>query len=147
MPLTTSTGQIYLVDTIDTSGKPHTADYLLQVVQNLIKKAEQDFGCRIGSFVTDNAANVTKMRKLLEESSEPKHTILTYGCDAQLLDLQAHDLEIDNVKQHMVHVVKYFRNNHYAASRYRQEGGQCLVMPQDTRWNTMSDGLKVYLTN
>ena len=87
------------------------------------------------------------MRKLLEESSEPKHTILTYGCDAQLLDLQAHDLEIDNVKQHMVHVVKYFRNNHYAASKYWQEGGQCLVMPQDTRWNTMSDGLKVYLTN
>lgn len=145
--LTTSTGQIYLVDTIDTSGKPHTADYLLQLVQNSIKKAEQDFGCRIGSVVTDNAANVTKMRKLLEESSETEHTVLTYGCAAHLLNLLAHDLEIDNVKQHVVHVVKYFRNNHYAAARYRQEGGQCLVMPQDTRWNTMSDCLKAYITN
>ena len=108
MPLTTSTGQIYLVDTIDTSGKPHTADYLLQVVQNLIKKAEQDFGCHIGSFVTDNAVNVTKRRKLLEELSKPKHTILTYEWAAHLLNLLAHDLEIDNLKQHMVHVVKYF---------------------------------------
>lgn len=145
--LTTSTGQIYLVDTIDTSGKPHTAEYLLQLVQNSIKKAEQDFGCRIGSVVTDNAANVAKMRKLLEESSEPEHTVLTYGCAAHLLNLLAHDLEIDNVKQHVVQVVKYFRNNHYAAARYRQEGGQCLVMPQDTRWNTMSDCLKVYINN
>ncbi|MCD9088867.1 DUF659 domain-containing protein, partial [Stenotrophomonas sp. SY1] len=32
--LTTFTGQIYLVDTIDTSRKPHTAEYLLQLVQN-----------------------------------------------------------------------------------------------------------------
>lgn len=97
--------------------------------------------------MTDNAANVAKMRKLLEESSEPEHTVLTYGCAAHLLNLLAHDLEIDNVKQHVVHVVKYFRNNHYAAARYRQEGGQCLVMPQDTRWNTMSDCLKAYINN
>ncbi|XP_076051254.1 uncharacterized protein LOC143031389 [Oratosquilla oratoria] len=82
--LTTSTGQIYLDDTIDTSGKPHTAEYLLQLVQNSIKKGEQDFGCHIGSVVTDNAANVTKMRKLLEESSEPEHTVLTYGLYSSL---------------------------------------------------------------
>ena len=117
--LTTSTGHIFLVDTIDTSGKSHTAEYLLQLVKNSMKKAEQDFNCRIGSIVTDNAANVTKMRKLLEESCEPEHTILTYGCSAHLLNLLAHDLEIDNVKQHVVYVVKYFRNNHYAAARYR----------------------------
>ncbi|XP_076058510.1 uncharacterized protein LOC143035526 [Oratosquilla oratoria] len=77
--LTTSTSQIYLVDTIDTPGKPHTAECLLQLVQNSIKKAEQNFGGHIESVVTDNAANVTKMRKLLEESSEPEHTVLTYG--------------------------------------------------------------------
>lgn len=77
--LTTSTGEIYLLDTIDTSGKPHTAEYLLQLEQNSIKRTKQDFGCRIGSVVTDNAANVAKMRKLLEESSDLEHTVLTYG--------------------------------------------------------------------
>ena len=85
--LTTSTGQIYLVDTIDTSGEPHTAEYLLQLVQNLIKKAEKDFGCRIGSVVTDNAANVAKMGQLLEVSSELEHTILAYGCAAHQSNL------------------------------------------------------------
>ena len=61
--------------------------------------------------------------------------------------IKSTDLEIDNVKQHVVHVVKYFGNKHYAAARYQQEGGQCLVMPQETRWNTMSDCLKVYINN
>ena len=62
--LTTSTGQIYLVDTIDTSGKLHTAEYLLQLVQNSMKKAEQDFGSHIESIMIDSEANVAKMRKL-----------------------------------------------------------------------------------
>ena len=95
--------------------------------------------------MTDNAANVTKMRKQLEQANELK--LLTYGCTAHILNLLAHDLEIGNIKEHVVYVVKYFRNNHYASARYRQEGGQCLVMPQDTRWNTMCNCLKIYIKN
>ncbi len=46
--------------------------------------------------MTRNAANVTKMRKLLEESAE--QNIISYDCAAHLLNLLAHDLEIDDVK-------------------------------------------------
>lgn len=56
-------------------------------------------------------------------------------------------MEIGNIKEHIAYVVKYFRNNHYALARYRQEGGQRLVMPQDVRWNTMCNCLKIYIKN
>ncbi len=99
--------------------------------------------CNVGSVVTDNAANVNKMRKLLEQENELK--LVTYGYTSHILNLLAHDLEIGN--WHVVYIVKYFRNNHYASARYRQEGEQRLVMPQDTRWNTMCTCLKVYIKN
>ena len=71
--LTTSTGHIFLVDTIDTSGKSHTAEYLLQLVKNSMKKAEQDFNCHIGSIVTDNAANVTFWKNPVNLSIPSSH--------------------------------------------------------------------------
>ncbi len=142
--VTTSTGQTYLIDTVDTSDQCHTAEYLLQFAQSSIKKCEKNFGCCVGSIMTDNAANITKMHKLLEESAEQN---IIYGCAAHLLNLLAHDLEIDDVKEHVCFVAKYFRNNHYAGGKYCQDGGQHLVMPQETKWNTMSDCLKIYVNN
>jgi len=73
--------------------------------------------------------------------------VRTYGCSAHLLNLLAHDLEISNVKEHVVYVMKYFRNHHFALAEYRKEGGQCLVLPQETRWNIMCDCLKAYISN
>ncbi len=58
---------------------------------------------------------------------------MTYGCAGHILNLLAHDLEIGNIKEHVVYIVKYFRNNYYASARYHQDGGKRLVMPQDTR--------------
>ncbi len=143
--VTTSSGHIYLIDTIDTSGQPHTAEYLEDLAKSSIQKCK-DLGCLVGSVVTDiNAANVNKMRKNLEQANELN--LLTYGCTAHILNLLAHEMEIGNIKDHIVYIVKYFRNNHYALARYRQEGGQRLVMPQDTRWNTMCNCLKMYVKN
>jgi len=34
----------------------------------------------------------------------------------------AHDLEISNVKEHVVYVKKYFRNHHLALAKYRNVG-------------------------
>jgi hypothetical protein len=63
--LTTDNGNVHLVETIDTSGEPHTAQYLAQVTKNGIRKVEQQFGCKVGSVATDNASNVASMRDLL----------------------------------------------------------------------------------
>jgi hypothetical protein len=119
---TTEDGHVYLTDPIDTSGHPHTSEYLKEFAMSSVKKVESEFGCQVGSIVTDNAANVAKMRRNLESRSDID--VVSYGCSAHLLNLLAQDLEIDNVKEHIVHVVKYFRNNHFALAEYRASGSQ-----------------------
>ena len=98
----------------------------------------------IGSIVTDNAANVTKMRQDLRKL-EGHRNLIAYGCTAHILNLLAHDLEIPHVKEHVVQVVKYFRNNHLAAAAYKKEKMNKLVLPQEVRWNTMCDCLRQYI--
>ncbi|CAG4952685.1 unnamed protein product [Parnassius apollo] len=44
--LTTNTGEVYLYESIDTSGSPHTADYLTDLASNLIKKCKNDHECQ-----------------------------------------------------------------------------------------------------
>jgi len=61
-----------------------------------------------------------------------------------LLYLLAKDLEIPNIKEQVVQVVKYFRNNHFAAAAYKSNDGPRLIMPQEVRWNTMADCLESY---
>lgn len=73
--------------------------------------------------------------------------ILTYGCSAHLLNLLAQDLRIDNIKEQVVHIVKYFRNNQFASSKYKQEGGLKLTLSCDVRWNTMAQCLSSYIKN
>ncbi|KYN18720.1 Putative nuclease HARBI1 [Trachymyrmex cornetzi] len=43
--------------------------------------------------------------------------------------------------------MKYFRNAHFAAAKYKQAGGKALVMPQDVRWNILADCLESYINN
>lgn len=116
---------------------------MVEVAVDSIKKCEKQFGCHVRSFVTDNAANVAKMRASLKE--KPNVDVTTYGCSAHLLNLLAKDLEIPNIKEQVVQVVKYFRNNHFAAATYKKAGGLRLVLPQDVRWNTMADCLESYI--
>lgn len=143
--VTTPDGDSYVTDTVDTSGNSHTADYLTDLARDAIDKCEEKFGCRVGSLVTDNAANMSKTRSQLAKDSG--HDIITHGCSAHLFNLLAHDVEIKGVKEHVVHIVKYFRNVHLPAAWYKAAGGKCLVLPQDVRWNTLADCLQSYLDN
>lgn len=137
-------GDSFLVDTVDTSGSPHTAEYLAKLATESMEKCEKNLGCQVGSIVTDNTGNVKKMRSIVEIT---KPTIITYGCSSHLLNLFAHDLKVNNVKEQIVDVVKYFRNNHFASATYRQAGGRKLSLPSDVRWNSFSDCLEKYLSN
>jgi len=53
-------GEVFLVDTVDTSGHSHTAEYLSEVAVNAIDKCKNDTGATVKSVVTDNVANVKK---------------------------------------------------------------------------------------
>lgn len=59
----------------------------------------------------------------------------------------AHDLDIPHVKSHVVQIVKYVRNTHLPAARYKEAGGKKLLMPVETRWNSVYDYLEFCLQN
>ena len=63
-----SGANIFLINTVDTSGYPHTAEFLLEVAKESIKEAEKKFLSTVGSVVTDNGANVKKMRTRVMET-------------------------------------------------------------------------------
>lgn len=86
-----------------------------------------------------------KMRRQLAEDSDAD--IISYGCSAHYLNLLAKDVEISGVKEHIVQIVKYFRNHHLPAAWYKAAGGKKLVVPQEVRWNTLADCLQSYLDN
>lgn len=146
--VTTNDGKTILVDTIDTTDNHHTADYLETVANSSIQKAEELFNCKVRSVVSDNAANMAKMRRQLQTSTsddgdaKTNVPILTYGCSAHNLNLLAKDLEIPNATGNVLKVIKYFRNNHFAHAKYSLTKANNLVMPQEVRWNTMCDSLK-----
>ena len=134
-----------MVDTLDTSGFPHTSDYLQEIASTSIKKVKEKFGCKAGSFVTDNAANMVKMRKALMEDEDG--AIISYGCSAHYLNLLAKDVNIPSIKEHVVAIVKYFRNTHLPKAWFSKEGGKGLSLPIDVRWNSVADCLESYLKN
>lgn len=137
----TTSDNIYLIDSIDTESR-HTSDYLLELAESATKKCEEKFGCTVRSFVTDNAANMAKMRRMLEKKDR---SIIAYGCSAHLLNLLSQDMQVKNIKEHITEIIKYFRNHHIPGSLYKQGGGTMLVMPSDTRWNTVADSIESYL--
>jgi len=135
----------FLVDTVDTSGYSHNAEYLSEVAVNAIDKCKNEIGATVKSFVTDNAANVRKMRHNLE--SDESIDVVTYGCSAHQLNLLSGDLEVSGVKDKIVSVVKYFRNRQLPAAWYKQCGGTKLVHLQEVRWNTVCDSIESFLRN
>ena len=46
-------GSTYLIDTKDTTGHPHTAEYLLEISKEEFEKVEREFKVKVGSMVTD----------------------------------------------------------------------------------------------
>ena len=108
--ITTDRGRSFLAETIDTSGKSHTSDYLHEITKTVIQECEMKFKCHVRSFVTDNAANMSRMRRELKDNDDVN--VITYGCSAHYLNLLAKDVEVSGVRDHLLPVIKYqyFRN-------------------------------------
>lgn len=94
---------VYLVVTIDTQDNSHNSEYLLNLAVDAISNC-QKYNCTVRSFVTDNAANMAKMREELAQIDAVDNNmcdIITYGCSAHILNLLAHDLEVDSIKSNI----------------------------------------------
>lgn len=59
-----------------------------------------------------------------EEENDKCTRIIAYGCSAHLANLLAQDLDIPDVKSHIVHIVKHVRNTHLPAAKYKEAGGR-----------------------
>ena len=86
--VTIDKGETFLTETIDTSEHSHTSEYLVELAASAISSCEKkNFLCQVDSVVTDNAANMAKMRRDLKETIP--NEVLTYRCAAHLLNLFA----------------------------------------------------------
>lgn len=88
-----------------------------------------------------------KIQKELEETSDRQ--LISYGCAAHVMNLFAHDvlLQFEACKEKFLGVIKYFRNHHLPSAKYSEAGGSALVMPNEVRWNSMSDCLTSFIRN
>ncbi|XP_050805718.1 uncharacterized protein LOC127049204 [Gopherus flavomarginatus] len=123
--VTTEEGNVFLTETIDTSGNAHTAEYLQEVAVKAITNCEKKFKCLVCSLVTDNAAN--------------SPNLTTYNCSAHLMHLLAKDFSVPEIKINVVEIAKYFCNNHFAVAALKKVGGTKLTLPQDVQWNSLVD--------
>jgi hypothetical protein len=76
------------------AGKPHTAEYLLAIVRDMIAEAESQFGVQVVCVATDNASNVKSMREQLHAE---KPLLMYIGCQAHWLNLLLCDLASESV--------------------------------------------------
>ncbi|CAM2100026.1 unnamed protein product [Caretta caretta] len=133
--VTTEEGNVFFTETIDTSGNAHTAEYLQEVAVKAIPNCEKKIKCLVRSLVTDNAANVSKMRRNYFEESEESPKLITYGCSAHLMHLLAKDFSVSEIKANVVEIAK----KHFAVAALKKVGGTKLTLPQDVRWNSIVD--------
>lgn len=136
-------GRSYLVSTVDTTGNPHTGEYLQEVVEEHIEYVSSLLGVKVVAVATDNASNMEKMRELLDDS------LFTFGCQAHILNLLAKDI-IQNftaTKDRVVSVLKSFRNVHALAASLKGANLGHPPLPCETRWTSLRDSLEYFCKN
>ena len=141
--VTTAEGDTFLTSTIDTEDERHTADNLEKIAEEAIKKAEETLGCKVRSFVTDNASAMKKMRSQLGVHNP----VITYPCSSHVVDRLAKDVDTCSVKSEIVTIAKYLKKHHLPSAWYQKEGGRKIPIPIDVRWNSVTDCLESYLNN
>ena len=60
-------GTTFLLENVDTTGMSQTTENLVRIAQDSMVKNVSKYTFKVCGFVTDNAANVQKMRKALSE--------------------------------------------------------------------------------
>ena len=104
-----SDGKGYFVDAKDTGTTHKTAEAGKAMFEDSKSHAETIYRCKIWSFVTDNAKNMDKMRRELEEEDE---NLIPYGCLSHVINLLGQDLTPAPTMKHIVEINKFFRNHH-----------------------------------
>ena len=129
----TAKSNTYLIDTIDTSGQPHTKEFMTKTAVDAIKNAASHFRVKVQHVVSDIASNMSGMRHILNETLGAD--IITYQCQAHLLNLLAKDMKHENNETitKVISVLKFLRNRHAASAKLKEENLQRPPIPTETR--------------
>ena len=121
------------MDTIDTTGNPHTGDYLAKVMEEALGLVKAKFKVTVVGIVTDNASNMENMRSKLLDSM-----VFTCGCQAHVLNLLAKDLLADKgratASEHILAVLDKFRSLKFLSAALKKVKVPKPPKPSDTRW-------------
>ena len=102
----------YLYQLSDLSLDSHTAKYLAEKIEEVIKKVGPN---RISAIVTDNAANIKKAREIITEKYPRIENI---RCISHCINLIACDIVSHNFADQLLRKVNilavFFRNSHVA---------------------------------
>ena len=138
-------GQSFFLDSVDTGSMSKTADNCKKLAADSMTTAKEVYDCDVTTIVTDNAANMAKMRQGLKEDNP---NITVYGCSAHMLNLLGDDVTPAPVIKHVKEVNKYFRNHHKPSAWLKDCPGSVKPqLPGETRWKSQMTCIDTFLTN
>jgi len=127
------------------SEERHTAEYLAEVIENVINGIGAD---RISAIVSDNASNVRNARKIIQEKFPRIENI---RCIAHVINLIVCDIVKEKFGDRLLRCVNtltsFFKNSHHADSKLAQLikekgiNGGGLKLYCKTRWTTASESV------
>ena len=127
-------GSAFLLGAEDTSGCPHTAEYLRDIAIEYLRMCTEELGVTVTSVCTDSAANMVKMKDLLLQLHPG---LIMVPCQAHWLNLLAKDLLKDKPQlQQIVTILQWFDRNHMAHASLREKNITLPPLPCDTRWSS-----------
>ena len=107
-------GQTYLVGADDTTGCPHTSQYLLSVLEEYLQRAQDELNVHVVCVTTDSASNMVHMKELAAAEGKCPGVVFA-PCMAHWLNLLAKDLCAESAMvDRIVTILKWFDRNHGA---------------------------------
>lgn len=126
----------------------HGTEYLQSIAEQEIKNSKENFKVTVGSFVMDNAGDIFKMRKCIQNN--PNLGIWNIPrkkeCNAHILNLFSKDVFLFQIEDNVIKIIKHFRNIHLPATWYKQASKKQL-MPIMVCWNTVYNSIDSFLKN
>ena len=118
-------GDYVLLDLVDTTGHPHSIDYLVELCSKLLVQAQEEWKLTVIGIVTDNAYNMKGMR---EKMAELFPGVIVVGCHAHLANLLSKDVteRQADVVGRVTSVLKWFKNTHVGSAELRLQDYRAL---------------------
>lgn len=144
--LTRHTGESYLLELSDASKERHTAEYLADLVANVLTAKEVPLK-RINCLVTDEASNMKRARELICQNLDQDH-IIHYRCMAHTFNLIIGSVcNHSKVKPYISKLVELIRRiclNKYLLAHIKSNA-QAPVKVVPTRWYSVANSIKAML--